>query len=459
MTELSRLNEAERRVLLLLAGGHTAKSIATELETTPAAVNERLREARRKTGVGSSRELARLLEAQESCHEQIGVGNAADPVDSDVGRSGMQARSDRKVLTVMTGLLLIGLVAGALALQQGESSNVAGAEAPFSDPLIGNIFAPADPQKAALIPTTERDYLQPNAGENAETAIRRLHAQVRAEPRDEGAEAKLMAIYKSIHPIKLSKAPFRVICSQTLCEVATTTQVPTPQAEIDATLGEVQGAELRQRAEAIGLTPLYLWFGLHPSGDRAAYLGYWARTRAPTNVQAQSAGQAGTASNEVDPLFNSIFAEQDPTKLFTNPPKTKKDFDREIAGEGFRAMLRQFHAKVHSEPRDADWASPRESGLRAAFASIANVGVKGTELRVLCRSTLCEIAGTLHAPSRAKAEIDKFNHATMLRLNPKALEPDTDKLGLKSTLASFGTMSADRMSYVFYYSRVDAKGN
>jgi DNA-binding CsgD family transcriptional regulator len=59
--ELSRLNEAERRVLLVLAEGHTAKSIATELDTTPAAVNERLRQARRKTGVGSSGELARVL--------------------------------------------------------------------------------------------------------------------------------------------------------------------------------------------------------------------------------------------------------------------------------------------------------------------------------------------------------------------------------------------------------------
>ena len=57
MIDLSRLNEAERRLLRLLAEGHTAKSIATELGTSPAAVNERLREARRKTGVGSSREL------------------------------------------------------------------------------------------------------------------------------------------------------------------------------------------------------------------------------------------------------------------------------------------------------------------------------------------------------------------------------------------------------------------
>jgi DNA-binding CsgD family transcriptional regulator len=75
--DLSRLNDAERRVLRLLAEGHTAKSVATELGTTLAAVNERLREARRKTGVGSSRELARLLKAQEIVTNKWGWAGAS----------------------------------------------------------------------------------------------------------------------------------------------------------------------------------------------------------------------------------------------------------------------------------------------------------------------------------------------------------------------------------------------
>jgi DNA-binding CsgD family transcriptional regulator len=277
--DLSRLNDAEQRVLRMLAEGHTAKSIARELETTPTAVNERLREARRKTGVGSSRELARLLKTQENRHEEIGVASITHSVVQPGIPSGKPARSNKKVPIAMTGLLLTGIVVAAVALQPGAPLDGASAEKPFTDPLVGNIFAPADPEKVALIPTTERDYAHPNARENPETAIRRLHAQVRAERRDENAEARVAAIYKSLHPIKLSKAPFRVICSQSLCEVATTTQVPTPQAELDATLGEVQGADLRQRAEAIGMRPLYMWFGLHPSGDRAAYLGYWTRKK------------------------------------------------------------------------------------------------------------------------------------------------------------------------------------
>ena len=71
--DLGRLNEAERQVLRLLAEGHTAKSVANELGSTPASVNERLREARRKTGAGSSRELARLLKSQENRHDEMGV--------------------------------------------------------------------------------------------------------------------------------------------------------------------------------------------------------------------------------------------------------------------------------------------------------------------------------------------------------------------------------------------------
>jgi DNA-binding CsgD family transcriptional regulator len=277
--ELDRLNEAEQRVLRLLAEGHTAKSIATATGSTPTAVYERLREARRKTGVGSSRELARLLRSRENGDKQLGMANAAHSLIPVGPAAAKAAASNGKVLIAMMALLLTGLMAGALALQQGDSSGLSANE-PFSDPLVGDIFAPQDPQKAALIPTTERDYVHARVGQTADTEkeLRRLHTQVRAEQRDEEAEARLTAIYRSFHPIKLSKAPLRVICSVSVCEVATTTQVPTPQAEVDATLGEVQGPDLRQQAEAMGLKPLYLWFGLHPSGDRAAYLGYWART-------------------------------------------------------------------------------------------------------------------------------------------------------------------------------------
>ena len=258
-TDLSRLNQSERRVLRMLAEGHTVKTIATAFETSPAAVNERLREARRKTGVGSSRELARLLKAQENRDEQIGMARPAGPLAPPGSTSGIPARSSRKGLIAMTALLLTGLVAAAFALQPGAPSNGA-EETAFSDPLIGNILAPADPAKTALIPTTVRDYVRPDATENKATALRRLHAQVRAGRRDDAAarelEARLTAIYKQDHPIKLMAAPLRVICSESLCEVATTTDVPTPEPAVNALLSQVQGPTLRQKAEAAGLKPV-----------------------------------------------------------------------------------------------------------------------------------------------------------------------------------------------------------
>ena len=63
------LSEKEVEVLRLLAAGHTVKSIAVGLGRSETSINERLRDARRKTGIGSSRELARLLDAQKICHD------------------------------------------------------------------------------------------------------------------------------------------------------------------------------------------------------------------------------------------------------------------------------------------------------------------------------------------------------------------------------------------------------
>lgn len=60
------LSKRELEVLRLLASGHTVKTIAVQLGSSETAINERLRDARRKTGAASSRELARLVDAQKS---------------------------------------------------------------------------------------------------------------------------------------------------------------------------------------------------------------------------------------------------------------------------------------------------------------------------------------------------------------------------------------------------------
>jgi DNA-binding CsgD family transcriptional regulator len=73
--------EREREVLRLLVRGHDAKSIARALDLSVHVVNERLRDSRRRLGVSSSREAARILAAQEETDflgdERIGLGAAS----------------------------------------------------------------------------------------------------------------------------------------------------------------------------------------------------------------------------------------------------------------------------------------------------------------------------------------------------------------------------------------------
>lgn len=79
---LSRLSERERDVLRLLARGYDAKAVADQLSLSPYAVNERLRQARRKLGVTSSREAARMLmsaEGGDDFHVDTQIGDA-DPL-------------------------------------------------------------------------------------------------------------------------------------------------------------------------------------------------------------------------------------------------------------------------------------------------------------------------------------------------------------------------------------------
>ena len=64
--DVSALLEREKDVLRLLLVGHDAKSIARHLGLSTHVVNERLRDARRKLGVSSSREAARVLALAEA---------------------------------------------------------------------------------------------------------------------------------------------------------------------------------------------------------------------------------------------------------------------------------------------------------------------------------------------------------------------------------------------------------
>ena len=257
--ELSRLNDAERRVLRLLAEGHTAKSIANAIGTTPAAVNERLREARRKTGVGSSRELARVLKAQENRHQQMGVGSRGASVPLLSPSDAEPWRPHVGVFAMIALCLLAAAGAAALMLQAPATESKV-------DPLIGEPLpqgpAPAD-----------------------------LHAKVRAEPRDSEwaprIESAVRARLLQIPLIGKDGNALRVICAKDLCEMAGTIiwSGPPPK-DYDPKLPQsraeraLQDKPLFDDLAKLGLkSESALFTGGKGKPDRIVYLLYYSRAK------------------------------------------------------------------------------------------------------------------------------------------------------------------------------------
>jgi DNA-binding CsgD family transcriptional regulator len=137
--ETTALNDKEVEVLRLLAAGHTVKSIAARLGKSEASINERLRDARRKTGVGSSRELARMLDAQKIWDKNIDLA-----VTSSLRDDPEQPRTGRP-WSKGTIAMLLTLPAAALGLMLAANNQaeppapapMALTAAPKSSPLVG----------------------------------------------------------------------------------------------------------------------------------------------------------------------------------------------------------------------------------------------------------------------------------------------------------------------------------
>ncbi len=86
-TGYQALTEKEKQTLRLMVRGHDAKSMARHLGLSVHTVNERLRDARRKLEVSSSREAARLVFDAEDDPQKLG--------DKEMG----EASADRNVAT------------------------------------------------------------------------------------------------------------------------------------------------------------------------------------------------------------------------------------------------------------------------------------------------------------------------------------------------------------------------
>ena len=118
-TVLDTLTEKEKQTLRLILRGHDAKSSARELGLSVHTVNERLREARRKLGITSSREAARRLlaeegETPEAPSETLGDKALGDASEGAAAAGKAASATRRPPVLAIIGVLAMSLVLAAL---------------------------------------------------------------------------------------------------------------------------------------------------------------------------------------------------------------------------------------------------------------------------------------------------------------------------------------------------------
>lgn len=139
-SSVEALTDKELEILRLLTVGHTVKSIAVRLGRSETSINERLRDARRKTGIGSSRELARHLDAQKIWDKNIDLSTQGSTIDE-----GAQSPIPRRLTSKGTIFMLIAMAVAAAGIlfTAAESTHQAAlpqaveVTAPDQLPLVG----------------------------------------------------------------------------------------------------------------------------------------------------------------------------------------------------------------------------------------------------------------------------------------------------------------------------------
>ena len=249
MSDLSLLSLSEREILTMLAEGHTAKSVAAIKGLSVAAVNERLRSARRKTGVGSSRELARAFRLQENRDEETEVpSDASDPSSLPLPANNHVGR--RLLMPILT---IAALIAGAMTMNQNTFSAPAVAVEKSQDPLLGGL-------------------------DNPETNISAMYDRVRSERRDEPwsshSEAALRERYVRIKRLSTTVNTMRVICGKTLCEVAVVMPQNVSIKDSNELMKSLQSKPVIDGFTALGLKNL-------SNGFSDSFVTYWTRSASP----------------------------------------------------------------------------------------------------------------------------------------------------------------------------------
>lgn len=135
---IEALTEKEKETLRLLVSGYDAKSMANHLGLSVHTVNERLRDARRKMAVSSSREAARQLRAVEYRTPEISgdkaLGEAAAAPGWEEPAAPAEARRMGRPLGWIAGGIFMSFALALLAFASMSGSADAPAAAPSTAP-------------------------------------------------------------------------------------------------------------------------------------------------------------------------------------------------------------------------------------------------------------------------------------------------------------------------------------
>lgn len=256
---LDRLNPVERELLVLLGRGHTAKSIATLKGLSVPAVNERFRAARRKTGFASSREIARLLTAQENRHDLIDLApRSATP--ANLRRPDAPPSRRASLLRRWSyPMLATGLIAVALIAQQTATPPAPAPTRPTAgDSLAAEILARQPPS----------------------FDIQALHDEVAGGDRDPAwsteMENALSRRYHLAPGFTEGVESLSITCAATLCEVAGATRPDLPSGAVTDLMTRLQTLGHPDRVP--GLVQLGHHFSTTVDRPPAfVFVSYWRR--------------------------------------------------------------------------------------------------------------------------------------------------------------------------------------
>ncbi|NJC42664.1 DNA-binding CsgD family transcriptional regulator [Brevundimonas alba] len=253
---LDRLNKVERELLILLGRGHTAKSIATLRGLSVAAVNERFRNARRKTGLASSREIARLLTAQENRHDFIDLAPEPSFVPDLCRQDAQPSHRASSLRRWRLPMIAAGLIAVALFAQQTVTPPAA---------------SPVGRGQSLVTDLLSHQQQAPD--------MAALHAEAAGSPDPAWSpttEALLSRRYEAVLTPADGVENLGVTCGATLCEVSGSTHLDVAGDRVASLMNRLQ--DVRDGEPTPGLESPMSSFGSSPARPgEFVFVIYWRR--------------------------------------------------------------------------------------------------------------------------------------------------------------------------------------